>query len=107
MWTPPKNVVKLGIPYAPYKFGQLIANVYVCISYSTGLPLFYSVIVCDNAINNCHNFLTFEEAMLFCDMNGYWIDTKDWDNPDIGIIKCYCASDKVLLEDGRVIEVGH
>lgn len=107
MYTPPKNVVKFGIPYVPYKVGQLIANVSVCISYSTGLPLFYNVAVCNNAITDYHNFLTFEEAMLFCDMNGYWIDTRNWNDPDIGLIKFYYPHTKVKLEDGRVIKVGH
>ena len=105
MWTPPKNVVKTGIPYAPYKAGQPIAHLHVCVSYHTGLPLFYSVTVED--IYDYHNFLTFEEAIVFCDMNGYWVDSKDWSNPDIGLNKCYYVNDKVKLEDGRVIEVGH
>ena len=106
MYTPPKNIIKLSIPYVPYKIGQLRANVYACISYSTGLPLFYTVAVC-NAITDYHNFLTFEEAMLFCDMNGYWIDTRNWNDPDIGLNKVYCPNIKVKLEDGRIIEIGN
>ena len=105
MYTPPKNVVKTGLPYRPYKNGQKIAFVYVCISYETGLPLYYRVNIGSSAKD--HNFLSFEEAMIFCDINGYWIDTTNWNDPNIGLTKFYYASDKVKLEDGRVKEVGH
>ena len=103
MWTNPKNIVKTGFPYQPYKCGQKIASVYVCISYKTGLPLYYRVSI----PHEDHCFLCFEEAMLFCDINGYWIDTKDWDNPNIGLVKFYSFSDKVTLDDGRTIVVGY
>ena len=105
MWTKPKNIVKTGIPYQPYKNGQKIASVYVCISYETGLPLYYRV-NCGASAKD-HNFLSFEEAMLFCDMNGYWIDTKDWDNPNIGLTKVYTASRRVTLEDGRIVAIDY
>jgi len=104
MWTPPKPVVKKGVSYQPYRTGQKIASVYVCISYETGLPLYYRVNIGASAKD--HNFLSFEEAMLFCDINGYWVDTKDWGNPKLGINKFYSPSSKVQLEDGRVLEIG-
>ena len=105
MWTEPKNIVKTGFPCQPYKNGQKIASVYVIISYETGLPLYYRV----NAVpaSKDHNFLSFEEAMLFCDLNGYWVDTQDWDNPCIGLTKIYSTSRRITLEDGRTITVGY
>lgn len=105
MWTEPKNVVKTGFQYQPCKNGQKIASVYVCISYETGLPLYYRINIGASAKD--HNFLSFEEAMLFCDINGYWIDTEDWDNPKIGLVKFYSPSDKVTLNDGRTVVVGY
>ena len=105
MWTEPKNVVKTGFPRKPYKNGQKTASVYVCISYETGLPLYYRVN--SGASAKDHNFLSFEEAMLFCDINGYWIDTENWDNPKIGLVKFYSPSDKVTLDDGRTVIVGY
>ena len=105
MWTEPKNVVKTGFPCQPYKNGQKIASVYVCISYATGLPLYYRVN--NGASGKDHNFLSFEEAMLFCDINGYWIDTQDWDNPNIGLFKFYSTAKEVKLDDGHIVEVGN
>ena len=105
MWTKPKNIVKTGFPYQPYKNWQKVAYVYAVISYETGLPLYYRV----NAVptSKDHNFLSFEEAMLFCDLNGYWVDTKDWDNSCIGLIKIYSTSRRITLEDGRTITVDY
>lgn len=105
MWTEPKNVVKTGFPRQPYKNGQKIASVYACISYETGLPLYYRVNIGASAKD--HNFLSFEEAMLFCDINGYWVDTDGWDDPRLGICKFYSSSTVVQLEDGCVLEIGH
>ena len=105
MWTEPKNVVKARFPCQPYKNGQKIASVYVCISYETGLPLYYRVTIGASAKE--HNFLSFEEAMLFCDINGYWINTQDWDNPEHGLIKFYSTAKEVKLDDGRTVEVGN
>ena len=104
MWTAPKPIVKAGFPCHPHKNGQKIANVYVCISYETGLPLYYRVTI--GALANDHNFLTFEEAMMFCDLNNLWVDTTNWGDPNIGIMKFYSACTKVTLEDGRTVEVG-
>lgn len=103
-WTPPKPIVKTGIPCQPHRNGQKIACLYACISYETGLPLYYRVTVGASALD--HNFLSFEEAMLFCDINGYWVDTDGWDDPRLGICKFYSPSSVVRLEDGRVIEIG-
>lgn len=103
MWTPPKPVIKKGVSYQPYRTGQKIASVYVCVSYKTGLPLYYRVVIGASAKD--HNFLSFEEAMLFCDINGYYVNTKDWGNPKLGINKFYSPSSKVRLEDGRVLEI--
>ena len=105
MWTKPKNIVKSGFPYQPHKNGQKIASVYACISYETGLPLYYRVNIGASAKD--HNFLSFEEAVIFCDMNGYWVDTKGWDNPNIGLAMFYTTSTKVTLEDGRTITIGY
>ena len=103
-WTPPKPIVKTGFPCQPHRNGQKIADVYACISYTTGLPLYYRVTVGASASD--HNFLSFEEAMLFCDINGYWVDTDGWDDPKQGIYKFYSPSEVVRLEDGRVVEIG-
>ena len=105
MWTAPKPIVKTGFPYQPHKNGQKIANVYVCTSYKTGLPLYYIVTI--GSFLHIHNFLTLEEAMIFCDIHNFWVDTTDWNDPDIGLTKFYSPSTKVTLEDGRTIEVGH
>lgn len=63
MWTKLKNIVKTGFPYQPYKNWQKVASVYAIISYETGLPLYYRVN--SGVPAKDHNFLSFEEAMLF------------------------------------------
>ena len=117
MYTRPKKIVKTGVPCKPHADGQQIAEVYVCISYETGLPLYYRVSIgrvslyhLSRGLNmnlKVHNFLTFEEAMLFCDINGYWVDTRFWSDPDIGMTMFYSPSTTVQLDDGRTIEVGY
>ena len=105
MWTKPKNIVKTGFPCQPYKNGQKVASVYAIISYETGLPLYYRVNIGSSAKD--HNFLSFEEAMLFCDINGYWINTEGWDNPCIGLTKIYSTLRRITLEDGRTITIDY
>ena len=105
MWTKPKNIVKTGFPCQPYKNGQKVASVCAIISYETGLPLYYRVNIGASAKD--HNFLSFEEAMLFCALNGYCVDTKGSDNPYIGLAMFYTTSNKVTLEDGCTMLLRH
>lgn len=109
MWTPPKNIVK-DVPFKHHLDGQTTANLYVCISYCTGLPLYYRVEVMKISTyqsTSIYNFLSFEEAMLFCDLHGYWINTQDWNDPNIGLIKFYSPSPYVHLENGDTMYVGY
>lgn len=103
-WTLPKPIVKTDFPRQPHRNGQKIASVRACISYMTGLPLYYRVNTGSSALN--HNFLSFEEAMVFCDVNGYWVDTDGWDDPKLGICKFYSPNTVVRLENGCVLEIG-
>lgn len=105
MWTAPKNIVKTGFSSQPHKDWQKIASIYACISYETGLPLYYRVVVGASAKD--HNFLSFEEAMVFCDLNGYWVDTTNWDKPNIGLLKFYSSTTKVELENGQTATIGY
>jgi len=114
VYTHPENIVKTGIPRQPHKNGQPIASVYVCISYKTGKPLYYRVDTAPTPVCSVyselvkdvvHNFITFEEAMVYCDVNGYWVDTTDWDNPSIGMIKFCTTARKVLLENGKTLKI--
>lgn len=104
MWTEPKNVVKTGFPSKPYREGQTIADIFVCISYTTGLPLFYRVQTYDNK-DSQHNFISFEEAVMFCDLHDYWIDTSDWSDYRIGLTKFYVTCNSVDLENGTKLKI--
>ena len=83
-----------------YVPGQKVADVKAAIDYDTGKVRYFRVTIGASARE--HNFLTFEEAMLFCDINDLWIDSKHWSDPKIGMMKFWCSR-QVTLEDGRTI----
>ena len=88
-----------GYSTAEHIPGQKIADVKAAIDYDTGEVRYFRVTI--GASANEHNFLTFEEAMLFCDINNYWIrSTELWRNPNVGMLKIW-ADNRVKLEDGR------
>lgn len=123
MWTKPKPIVVEDLPKQIYKKGQATADIRVCISYSTGEPLFYiaSIIRChdannsailatsieDNALASIDNalasikdyaFMTLEEAMVFCDLHDIYVDTSCWST--LGLVSFYTALRTIKLENG-------
>lgn len=96
-------VFRSGYSKVAYQPGQKIADVKAAVKYSTCEPLYFRV-----TIGSCakeHNFMSFEEAMLFCDVNNLWIDTKDWDDPKKGMLKFYAYECVVTLENGLIVEL--
>ena len=79
----------------------MIADIFVCISYTTGLPLFYRV----HTNGSYHNFISFEEAVIFCDLHDYWIDTSDWSDYRIGLTKFYVTCNSIDLENGTKLKI--
>ena len=89
-----------GYSTAPLRKGQKIADVKAAIDYDTGEVCYFRVTI--GADVQEHNFLTFEEAMIFYDVNDLWFDSTYWSNPKIGMMKFWCSR-QVTLEDGRTI----
>lgn len=100
MWTKPKPVIVDDLPKQIYKKGQATADIGVCISYSTGEPLFYIVTVNSTAAIAIedHAFMTLEEAMVFCDLHDIYVDTSCWST--LGLRSFYTCQRTIKLENG-------
>lgn len=127
MWTKPKTIIIEDAPKQIYKKGQATADIRVCISYSTGEPLFYVASVIhyhsannsaiptasnDNALANKdyalasikdYAFMTLEEAIVFCDLHDIYIDTTSWST--LGLISFYAFQRVIKLENGSTYVV--
>ena len=108
MWTKPKPIVVEDLPKQIHKKSQATADIRVCISYSTGEPLFYvaSVARYHNANNSAvlaanikdYAFMTLEEAMVFCDLHDIYVDTSCWST--LGLLSFYACQRVIKLENG-------
>ena len=122
MWTKPKPIVVEDLPKQIHKKGQATADIRVCISYSTGEPLFYvASITYYHSVNNSaistasedyalaskdcvlssikdYAFMTLEEAMMFCDLHDIYVDTTSWNTT--GLISFYAFQHVIKLENG-------
>ena len=100
MWTKPKPIIVEDAPKQIYKEGQLMADISVCISYSTAEPLFYVAIVNSTVAVSIkgHTFMTLEEAMVFCDLHDIYVDTTCWST--LGLRSFYTCQRAVKLENG-------
>lgn len=124
MWTKPKPIIVEDAPKQIYKKGQATADIRVCISYSTGEPMFYvaSVTRCHDANNSTilatsiednalastkdcaltsikdYAFMTLEEAMVFCDLHDIYVDTSYWST--LGLVSFYTSLRVIRLENG-------
>jgi hypothetical protein len=97
MWTKPKPILVEDLPKQIHREGQLIADISVCISYSTGEPLFYVVSVNSTGIKD-YAFMTLEEAIVFCDLHNIYVDTVCWST--LGLVSFYTTLRAVKLENG-------
>lgn len=97
-------VFKSGYQKKPYSADQRYASVRAAIDYDTDEVLYFQV--CIGSCATEHNFLSFEEAMLYCDINNLYVDTKDWDNPKIGMDKFF-ANKKFVLDNGTIVDLNH
>lgn len=105
MWKPPKHIIKTGFSQKFRAKDQESAGITVCIDFDTGTPLYYEVVVVHYGKigTTRHNFLTFEEAMMFCDINNYCVDTHGWDT--YGLVMFYTIAHEIKLENGKVISL--
>ena len=93
-------IIVKDLPKRKRRVGQWIANISVCISYSTGEPLFYSVRTkLDDYVS--HRFLSLEEAMVWCDMHNLYINTNGWDKT--GLMQVYALEQMMPLENGSML----
>ena len=104
MWKPPKHIIKTGFSQKIRSKDQAVAGITVCIDFDTSTPLYYEVVVYYEKIKTTrHKFLTFEEAMVFCDINDYCVDTYGWDT--YGLTMFYTNAHKIKLENGKIISL--
>lgn len=74
------------------------------ISFKTGLPLFYQLIIVNAARDEKLYFETFNEAMIYVTLHDLSIDTAGWSKD--GIVRIYYSGDEgdsLILFDGREI----
>ena len=101
-WTKPKPCIKRGFKKITLmqKMQQscLIGTVYAATDYKTGKTIYY--ILEANAIST--TFSTFEQLMIYADLNSIALDTADWET--YGIIRCYTTAsigDVLKFSDGH------
>lgn len=81
-------VIKSGYSNVPYRIGQNIAWVKAGIDYDTGEVVSFRVMY--GPQHEIRYFKTFEEAMMFCDINDFYIEeTEKWSDPHIGMSKFF------------------
>lgn len=96
MYTAPKPFLKPCSGQA-HKPGQACTTMFVHVSYESGEHKYFSL----RLNGHDYNFASFEEAMVFCDMNDLYVDDRLW--PAYGLPMVVDDRKCVTLEDGRVL----
>ena len=102
----PTPIIKCGYEKYDHGIDGIHTRCYLnaLISFKTGLPLFYQLIVVRTSGDEKLYFETFEEAMLYVTLHDLSIDTTSWRKD--GVIKLYFSGDEgdtLTLSDGRTI----
>lgn len=100
-WNPRPFVIKSRFDGSFPQPSQQIAVVELAID-GEWQPLYFRVTTYID--DKEHNFLTFEEAMLFCDLNNLWVNTIGWNDPYCGISAFFVYGHTVTLDNGQTVE---